>query len=119
MVAVNYLKTRNGVVEYKAGDVIFNSGDMGDHMYGVLEGRVQVVHKGLTLDTVEAGGILGEDIMLGHEAYTTTAIAITDCTLSAMDRHQFLWLVQETPTFATQVMSAMSERIKNVSNLLD
>ena len=119
MVAVNYLKTRNGVVEYKAGDVIFKNGETGEHMYGVLEGRVQVVHNGLTLDTVEAGGILGEDIMLGQSTYTTTAIAITDCTLSAMDRHQFLWLVQETPTFATQVMSAMSARIKNVAKLLD
>ncbi|GAB5494413.1 MAG: hypothetical protein Phog2KO_46280 [Phototrophicaceae bacterium] len=119
MVAVNYLKTRNGVVEFSAGDVIFTAGDMGQHMYGVLEGRVQVVHNGLTLDTIEAGGILGEDIMLGNATYTSTAIAITDCTLSAMDRHQFLWLVQETPTFATQVMSAMSERLKNVSKLLD
>lgn len=119
MVAINYLKTRNGVVSYTAGDVIFNAGELGEQMYGVLEGRVQVVRNDLVLDTVETGGILGEEVMIGEKAYTTSAIAITDCTLSAMDKHQFLFLVQETPTFATQVMKAMSERFQNVSKLLE
>ena len=88
-------------------------------MYGVLEGRVQVVRNDLVLDTVEAGGILGEEVMIGEKSYKATAIAITEVTLSKMDRRQFLWLIHETPTFATQVMQAMSERIQKVTDLLD
>lgn len=119
MVAVNYLKTRNGVTHFNAGDVIFSAGEAGQHMYGVLEGRIQVVHNDHVLDVVETGGIIGEEVLLGKSAYNTSAIAITDCMLSAMDKHQFLFLVQETPTFATQVMNAILERVQNLEQLLD
>ncbi len=119
MVAVNYFNTQKDVVTYKAGTVIFNSGDTGELVYGVIAGRVQVVYNNLVIDTLEAGAILGEDIMLGKSAYNTTAIAVTDVTLSTMKRHQFLWLIQQTPTFATQVMSAMSERVEKIVKLLD
>jgi len=30
-----------------------------------------------------------------------------------IDRHRFLFLVQETPMFALQVMSAMADRVRD------
>lgn len=119
MVAVNYLDTNKDVVMYKAGDVIFNRGDEGDVVYGILEGRVQVIYNNLVIDTLDEGDIVGEDVMLGKKHYGVTAIAVSDVRLSAMNRHRFLWLVQQTPTFATQLMSAMSERVEKVAKLLD
>ncbi len=118
MVAVNYLDKNKDVVIYKAGEVIFNRGEEGDTVYGILEGRVQVIYNDLVIDTLEAGGIIGEDVMLGKKHYGITAIAVTDVRLSTMNRHRFLWLVQQTPTFATQLMSAMSERVEKVAQLL-
>lgn len=119
MVAVNYLNTQKETMTVKAGDVIFTTGNTGDVVYGVLEGRVQVVYGNHVIDTLEAGDILGEEVMLGSEHYQATAIAITDVILSTMKRHQFLWLVQQTPTFATQLMQSMSNRVEKVAKLLD
>ncbi|MGJ3239824.1 MAG: Crp/Fnr family transcriptional regulator [Anaerolineae bacterium] len=119
MVAVNYLTTHKQVIYKKAGDVIFHEGDTGERVYGVLSGQVELSHKGRVLDTLSEGGIVGEAVMLGKDAYCTTATAVSDVTLSVMERHQFLWLVQQTPTFATQLMSAMSDRVEKVAQLLD
>ncbi|MEM9950181.1 MAG: cyclic nucleotide-binding domain-containing protein [Chloroflexota bacterium] len=119
MVAVNYLNTQKETITYKAGDIIFNAGDAGDLVYGVIDGRVQVVHGDYVIDVLAQGDVLGEEVMLGNKHYSLAAIAVTDVTLSVMKRHQFLWLVQQTPTFATQLMRAMSNRVEKVAQLLD
>ena len=41
-----------------------------------------------------------------------TVIAVTDAKLAVIDRNKFLFLVQETPMFALQVMSTMAERLR-------
>jgi CRP-like cAMP-binding protein len=37
---------------------------------------------------------------------------VTDTKLAVIDRRMFLFLVQETPMFALQVMSNMAERLR-------
>jgi CRP-like cAMP-binding protein len=44
---------------------------------------------------------------------SATAVATTDTVLAVIDRHRFLFLVQETPMFALQVMSAMADRVRD------
>lgn len=39
--------------------------------------------------------------------------AKSDTTLATIDRHRFLFLVQETPTFALNVMSVMAARLRS------
>jgi CRP/FNR family cyclic AMP-dependent transcriptional regulator len=43
---------------------------------------------------------------------SATAVAVTDTKLAVIDRHRFLFLVQETPMFALQVMSSLAERLR-------
>jgi len=42
-------------------------------------------------------------------------VATTDATLATIDKHRFLFLVQETPTFALDVMAVMAERLRNAT----
>ncbi|MEL6406714.1 MAG: cyclic nucleotide-binding domain-containing protein [Chloroflexota bacterium] len=118
MVAMNYLTRQKETIDIKAGDVIFTAGDAGEVMYGVLAGEVQLVHGGKVLDTIAEGDIVGENVMLGQHSYQHTAIALTDCQLSVIDRHSFLWMVHETPTFATDIMKSMTERVQNIAERL-
>lgn len=119
MVTVNYLKSKQDVITVQAGELIFDRGDQGEVAYGVLTGHVQIVYNDQVIDTVAAGDVLGEDVILGRSTYANKAVALTDCTLTVLDRSDFLWLVQETPTFATQVMGAMSDRVEKVASLLE
>ena len=41
-----------------------------------------------------------------------TVVAVTDTKLAVIDRGRFLFLVQETPMFALQVMSSIAERLR-------
>ena len=45
---------------------------------------------------------------------SATAVATADTVLAVIDKHRFLFLVQETPMFALQVMSSMAERFREV-----
>jgi CRP-like cAMP-binding protein len=56
--------------------------------------------------------VLGELAHVDSAPRSATAIATTDSVLAVIDRHRFLFLVQETPMFALQVMSAMAERFR-------
>lgn len=115
---VNYLKNSEDQQTFSAGEVIFQEGDTGEVMYGVLEGSVQILHNGQVLDTVEAGGFFGEMALVGKHTRSATAVALTNCRLAQVNEWRFHFLVHETPTFATQVMSILAERLRRMNDLI-
>ena len=80
-------------------------------MYVVMEGEVDIFIDGFHLETVSSDGIFGELSLIDLEARIASAKARTDCTLQAIDKRHFLFLVQETPMFALQVMKVMADRL--------
>jgi CRP-like cAMP-binding protein len=98
--------------QYPAGAVIFHTGDTGNEMYGVVEGTVELRVGDRTVRTLEADDIFGEMALVDASPRSATAVATTDAVLAVIDEHRFLFLVQETPMFALQVMSAMAARTR-------
>jgi len=47
-----------------------------------------------------------------------TVVATTDCDFVAIDEKRFLYLVQQTPYFATQVMRVLAERLRAANQLV-
>jgi CRP/FNR family transcriptional regulator, cyclic AMP receptor protein len=43
---------------------------------------------------------------------SATAVAVADTKLAVIDRHRFIFLIDETPMFALQVMSSIAERLR-------
>ncbi len=108
----------NKIENYQAftpGQTIFQQGEPGDHMYLVAEGRVDIVLDGQILETVEAGGILGELALIDKKPRSATAIAHTSCRLTPIDQAHFLALIQNTPLFAIQVMRVMADRLRRAN----
>jgi CRP/FNR family cyclic AMP-dependent transcriptional regulator len=99
-------------IRVRAGDVIFEEGDTGTEMYGVVSGRVELRGGGRVLRTLEVDDVFGEMAIVDSSPRSATAVAVVDTELAVVNRHRFLFLVHETPTFALQVMSAMGERIR-------
>jgi CRP-like cAMP-binding protein len=99
---------------FSAGQVIFEEGQPGDLMYGVLKGEVAVVVNGQVLETITADEVFGTGALVGVKNRTYTAIAKTDCELAYIDEAGFLFAVQETPTFALKVMKSYSERLSRL-----
>ena len=99
-------------MEVPAGSVVFKEGDSGDEMYGVVEGEIQLRVGDKVIRTIGPDEIFGEMALIDEATRSATAQAMTDSVLAVINKHRFLFLVQETPMFALQVMSAMAERFR-------
>lgn len=112
MVTLNLFQNVSDYRYFPAGHTIFTQGQLGDMMYIVKEGQVDIFLSDKIVETVGPGGILGELALIDNRPRTATAIARTDCKVVPIDENRFTFLVQETPYFALQVMEAMAERIR-------
>ena len=99
---------------FPAGTTFFEKGDKGEEMYVVKEGEVDIFINDFHLETVIPDGIFGELSLIDRETRIASAIARTDCTLQVIDKRRFLFLVQESPVFAIQVMKVMADRLRRV-----
>jgi len=98
-----------------AGTVIFTAGEPGTVMYVVRRGEVTISVGDETVETVGVGGLIGEMALLDDEPRSATARAATACELVPVDRKRFLFLVQQTPFFALQVMRTMATRLRGMN----
>lgn len=108
----NILKYAGNPVKFEAGSVIFKKGDPGDSMYAIAEGNVDIVAQGKTVDELNDGDIFGEMSLINGEARSADAFAKTDCSLVCIDESSFLFMTENTPRFALQVMRLVTERLR-------
>ena len=113
---LNYFKNTDDVRACASGEVIFADGDQGDSMYVVLEGEVEVSVGGVVLDTLGPGSLFGEMALIDARVRSATATAKSACRLAPVTEKRFLFMVQQTPFFALQVMRILAERLRR-SNL--
>ncbi len=55
-------------------------------------------------------------LSVGERSATVTAS--TNCTLAEIDEKRFLFLVQQTPTFALNVMRLLSHRLRRMNGMV-
>ncbi|NET16191.1 MAG: cyclic nucleotide-binding domain-containing protein [Okeania sp. SIO1H6] len=112
---VELFQKQPGDQTFSPGDVIFEDGQKGDVMYGVMEGVVELFVNGQVIETIKTGDVFGEGALV-HEEHTraSTAIAKTECKLAALDQERFLFVVQETPMFALYVIRSYSDRLRRL-----
>src|SRR6187397_1400907 len=111
------LQHTSNYILFAVGQVIFRQGDVGDFMYVIQEGEVDILLHEKVVETVEPGGILGELALIDNRPRAATAIARTDCKIVPIDENSFAYMVQETPHFAIHVMEVMAERLRYMDRL--
>lgn len=112
MTVVGLFRNAQEIVTVAAGDVVFNEGDVGDEMYGIVEGEIELRTSSRVIATLGPDDVFGEMAVVDSSPRMATATATTDSVLAVIDRHRFLFLVHETPMFALQVMSTMAKRFR-------
>ena len=100
------------IESFAAGQKIFAAGDLGDTMYAIQDGEVDIVIDGKVVETATAGAIFGEMALIDDAPRSADAIARTECHLVPVDKQHFLFMVTETPNFALQVMHIMANRLR-------
>ncbi len=103
---------------YAAGTTIFQAGDKGEQMFAVLSGAVDIVIQGKVVETIGDGGVFGEMALIEERPRTGTAVVKTEAKIVAIDRKRFMFLVQQNPFFALQLMTVMAERLRRMDEKL-
>jgi CRP-like cAMP-binding protein len=124
-VALQQMKIRlfdkdTNTVIYPEGHVVFNQGDVGDQMYAVIAGSVDIMIQDRLIETVEAGGIFGEMALIeGGGTRSASAVVRSEAKLVPIDQSRFLFLVQQTPFFAVQLLTIVTQRLRRINQKLE
>ncbi|WP_395748156.1 Crp/Fnr family transcriptional regulator [Prosthecobacter sp.] len=94
------------------GTPIFSKGDESGEMYVVQSGEVDIVLNGKIVETVGPEGFFGEISLIEDSLRSADAVARSDCKLLPVNRHHFLFMVDEMPQFALHVMKGMADRLR-------
>lgn len=119
MAKTNLFRHSTKTVEFKAGETIFAENDLGETMFVVVSGTVDIFLQGQHLIKLGEGEIFGEMALIEQDHQRTgTAVAETDVVLANVNRERFMFLVHESPFFALDVMRTLSERLRLANKLL-
>lgn len=104
---------------YEDGEVVVRQGEVGDCLFVVQEGQVEVVAeldgKETLLRELGAGEMVGEMAIFDRIVRSATVRAKGPARLLTVDRKNFLRRVNEDPSIAFRIVETMSRRIRDLS----
>lgn len=103
---------------FRKGDTIFLKGDLGNCMYVLLKGQIEIRLDDRVVDVVHEGGMFGEMGLVENAPRAATAVAASDGALLSINEEEFVELVQDQPFFAIKVVRAVADRVRRANALL-
>ncbi|MGE5199378.1 MAG: cyclic nucleotide-binding domain-containing protein [Rhodospirillaceae bacterium] len=107
---------------YEDGEILVRQGDVGDTMFVIQEGDVEIVVERDGRDTVvgmaHAGDMLGELAIFLHERRSATVRAKGQVRALTVDKKNFLRRINEDPSIAFRLVETMSRRVRDLSTEL-
>ena len=104
---------------YEDGEVIIKQGEVGDCMYVVQQGEVEVVLENpgaeISLSVLKRGDVFGEMALFTKETRSATVRARGKARVLTVDKRGFLKRVHEDPSLAFRILQKMSERIRSLN----
>jgi membrane protein len=101
------------VRSYLGGEAVFNEGDLGDDMFYIRKGSVELRHAGHILQTLHEGEYFGEMSMLIDTPRTASAQCLQDGTeLIVIARNNFDTLLRDNPSIGQSILLEMARRLK-------
>ncbi|MBI4765812.1 MAG: cyclic nucleotide-binding domain-containing protein [Deltaproteobacteria bacterium] len=95
---------------FEAGSVVFNQGDIGDSLYLIDDGEVEVLRDGRPIDRMGAGDSFGEVALLTGEPRNATLRCISTVRAWQIMKDDFDWIVKKTPLLYDSLKKLSVER---------
>jgi CRP-like cAMP-binding protein len=104
---------------YKDGEIIIQQGDVGDCMYVIQEGDVEVFierdGQEFQLAIRGAGDFVGEMAIFERDVRSATVRAMGQVRVLTIDKKNFLRRISQDPSLAFRIVETMSRRIRQLS----
>jgi len=106
-----------------AGTAIFHEGAPAEETYLIEVGRVRLLKRvGMTdrsLAVLKGGDLFGEGALVDGMTYGSTAIALSDCVVLALDRPTFRALIGNQPAIAAHVIEQLVRRVRDAEDQIE
>lgn len=106
--------------DYEDGEVIVRQGDVGDSMFVIQEGQVEVLNESdgreVRLRIAGEGEFMGEMAIFERVNRSATLRAMGRVRVLTIDKKNFLRRVHEDPSLAFRIVKTMSSRIRELSD---
>ena len=103
---------------YQDGEIIIRQGDVGDDMFVIQEGQVEVVveqdGQEVRLAVQGAGQPNGEMAIFEHQARSATVRALGQARLLTVDKKSLVRRIHEDPSLAYYMIQTMSQRVREL-----
>jgi CRP/FNR family cyclic AMP-dependent transcriptional regulator len=103
---------------YQDGQVIVRQGEVGDCMYVIQEGQVEVVadEEGTEVRLAVLGerDFFGEMAIFGREVRMATVRALGPVRVLTVDKKTFLRRIHKDPSLAYHIVQTLSQRIREL-----
>lgn len=104
---------------YRPGEIIVRQGEIGDCMYVIQTGRVEVVreHEGkeIRLAELREGDFFGEMALFEKDVRSATVRPLEEVRALTVDRKMFLRKIHDDPSLAFMIMQRMSKRLRELN----
>src|SRR5262245_10410153 len=110
-------------LDCKAGTVLFRTGDEGDAMYLIEQGKVRICVRAkdgheVTLTELHRGDFFGEMALLDGKPRSADARVAEDARLAVLSREHFLSFVRGNPNVGLEMLTALANRLRHTDELL-
>jgi CRP-like cAMP-binding protein len=108
---------------YQDEEVISRQGELGDCMYVIASGQVELIRrdggKEFCLAVLDPGNFWGQDGLLEKDhVRSATARAIGRTAIMSIEKRMFLIRIHEDPSFVLKLMKNMSKQIRDLQDAL-
>lgn len=114
----------SSIHDYKEGDKIVFQGEVGDALFCVMRGNVNVsvrdIHdKEVVISKLERGEVFGEAAIFLSARRTASVAAATDTTVVKIRRQDLLWYFRSNPQAGNKILTliilSLLKKIKNTN----
>ncbi len=106
---------------YKAGEGIFNAGELGAGVVLIVSGEVSVQSRGKELARLHQGDFFGEVALVSDDPRTADAVADTECELVFLMRQEVEEWVRSSPRYGvilmTNVAHILAVRLRQMNQM--
>ena len=99
-------------VQFPAGQTVLKEGELGDSMFILIEGEVEVRIRDQVVGSFSPVEVFGEMAVIDKQPRSATVIAKTACKFARIDQNRFKQIIPQRPQFAIDVMRMLVERIR-------
>ena len=99
-------------VHFLPGDIIIEAGTIGEEMFFISSGTVEVDVDGKIISVLNPGQFFGEvELLFGLLKRTATVRAITNCRLYSLSRRDLLFILEVYPEVSKALQDEVERRL--------